>query len=337
MRVLQAGIDKSGNYWLWRMIRLLMEEADIPRKSWIVNDPIYEVAKTWDHSFPQAAEVDVISWDKVPSSAYRAATPELQPFRERSYYYCVIPMYRRRIDDIDAYLDANTHLWTHAPWHDDLPADLLGRIDKCIYILRDPRDILVSAAHFVDTEFCRKEFGVPRIPLAERYPRLLQNVAEWAVHVAGWIGHAREAGLHVVSYEGLNHDLRFQLERMSAYLELGLGKEQIERVAKAVSFGSMKSDGSAGHVRKGKVGNWRTELPADIAEQAAGVCRPLLDLFGYKNLEHELSPFLSHGELSDEIRTVLRQINDLQYSAQPNRPPQRPATAPPTQFSSGWR
>lgn len=88
---------------------------------------------------------------------------------------------------------------------------------------------------------------------------------------------------------------------------------------------------------KGKVGNWRRELPTDIAGQAAGVCRRLLDLFVYKNREHELSPFLSHGELSDEILTVLRQINDLQYSAQPNRPPQRPATPPPTQYSSGWR
>jgi hypothetical protein len=45
MRILQVGVDKSGNYWLWRTLRLLMDEAGLPRESWILNDPIYQVSR----------------------------------------------------------------------------------------------------------------------------------------------------------------------------------------------------------------------------------------------------------------------------------------------------
>lgn len=272
-------------------------------------------------SFPEATELDVITWDSTPASAYRTDSAAHAPFRERSYYYCVIPMFRRRIEDLDAYVSANTHIWTHAPWHDDLPAELLGNIPKRIYILRDPRDVLISAAHYVDTEYCRREFGIPRIPLADRYERLLKGCVEWAVHVAGWVGHADQANLHIVSYEGLVTDLHLQLTRMSEYLELGLDERQIVRVAEAASFGSMKTTATGGHVRKGVVGNWRRELPAETAVKATRLCHPLIDLFGYSDLERGISSFLSHGEVSDEIRTALAGINRLQYSAQPKGSP----------------
>lgn len=340
MRVLQAGIDKSGNYWLYRIIRLLMEEAGIPRKSWIIQDPIYQVSKDWTLSFPGATELDVITWDTTPASAYREGNFETQPLRERAYYYCVIPMYRRRIADIDEYVSANSHLWTHAPWHDDLPAELLNRIDKTVYVVRDPRDVLVSGAHYVDSAYCQREFGVPRIPLPERFSRLLVTCPEWAVHVAGWVGHAQEAGVHIVSYEGLVTDLGFQLRRLADYFEFDLSEKQIQRVENEVAFDSMKSTTKSGHVRKGVMGNWKNELPEQVASDATAICSPMLDLMGYQSTNAGLSSFLTHGELSSELAAVLSRINELQSRARIQAAPRPPAAAAgPAQPKpmTGWR
>jgi aryl sulfotransferase len=340
MRVLQAGIDKSGNYWLYRIIGLLMDEAGIPRKSWILQDPIYQVSKDWTLSFPGANELDVITWDTTPARAYRNESYRSQPLRDRSYYYSVIPMYRRRIEDLEAYVSANSHLWTHAPWHDDLPDQLLNLIDKTVYIIRDPRDVLVSGAHFVDSAYCQREFGIPRIPLPERFERLLVTCPEWAVHVAGWVANAHAAGIHLVSYEGLASDLRFQLRRMADYFEIGLSDARIQRVEEQVAFQSMKSTTQTEHVRKGVVGNWKTELPEAIANEATAMLTPLLDLLGYQNPIGELSAFLTDGELTNEILAVLAQINELQTQAGIQAAPRRnQAPAAPTLpgRTTGWR
>jgi aryl sulfotransferase len=340
MRVLQVGIDKSGNYWLWRILRLLMDEANVERESWILNDPIYQVSKTWKLSFPEATELDVITWDTTPAAAFEGDSYDAQPLRERAYYYCVIPMYRRRIQDLGQYLAANTHLWTHAPWHDNLPQDLLGGIDKIVYIVRDPRDVMVSGAHYVDSEYCRREFGIPRIPLEHRFRRLLKKCPEWAVHVAGWIGHAQEIDLGIVSYEGLVTDLPFQLRRLAAYLELDLSEAQLRRVEEQVVFKSMKSATQGAHVRKGVMGNWRNELPEQVASDATAALRPLLDLMGYENTSGELSPFLMRGEVSSDLLAALAQINALQLRAREQIAPTSPAGAAGnarSQSFSGWR
>lgn len=315
MRVLQVGIDKSGNYWLWRILRLMMDEGRVERKSWILNDPIYQVSSTWDLSFPEATELDVITWDTVPAVAYEGDSWDTQPLRDRSYYYCVIPMYRRRIQDLDEYVRANTHLWTHAPWHDNLPEELLGGIDKIVYIVRDPRDVLVSGAHYVDSPYCRREFGIPRVPLEHRFRRLLKTCPEWAVHVAGWVAHAKKIDLHVVSYEGLVTDLSFQLRRLADYLGLDLSDDQLEKVRQQVVFKSMRSAAPGAHVRKGVIGNWKAELPEPVATEASRILSPLLGLLGYEDREGPLSPFLTHGEVSGDIEAVLGEINSYQLQA----------------------
>lgn len=340
MRVLQVGIDKSGNYWLWRILRLLMDEAGVPRQSWIQSDPIYQISKTWTLSFPEATELDVITWDTAPAAAYEGESYDTRPLRERAYYYCVIPMYRRRILDLDAYVRANSHLWTHAPWHDNLPRELLGGIDKIVYIVRDPRDVIVSSAHYVDTEYCRREFGIPAIPLEHRFRRLLKTCPEWAVHVAGWVGHAETTNLHVVSYEGLVADLKFQLRRLAAYLELDLSEAQLERVEQQVVFQSMKPGGAGSHVRKGVAGGWRQELPEPVAAEAAAILEPLLTVLGYEDPKGELSPFLARGEVSEAIGAGFAAINALQQGARGRVRQASPAGAivtPQSASLSGWR
>jgi hypothetical protein len=221
-------------------------------------------------------------------------------------------MYRRRIQDVGQYVQANTHLWTHAPWHDNLPGELLGGIDKIVYIVRDARDVLVSGANFIDSEYCRREFGIPRIPLEHRFRRLLRTIPEWAVHVAGWLGNAPTSGLHVISYEAMVADLPEQLRRLARYLELELDAGQLQSIADRVAFDAMKSTASGGHVRKGAVGNWKTEMPAAVASEVTAICRPLLDLLGYENLDGGLSSFLTQGEISPELTQEFARINALQ-------------------------
>jgi hypothetical protein len=247
-------------------------------------------------------------------------------------------MYRRRIQDVAQYVRANTQLWAHAPWHDKLPGELLGGIDRIVYIIRDPRDVLVSGAHFVDSGYCRREFGIPRVPLAHRYRRLLKNCAEWAVHVAGWLGHARDSGLHIVSYEALVADLPYQLQRLARYLGLDLGEAQLQRVADQVVFRAMRSTADSGHVRQGLVGNWKIELPEEVAREATRICSPLLQMLGFEGNGEALSRFLTDGEISPSLLAELERINALQGRAAPRAAP--PAGEPGTAFGSRvpfWR
>jgi hypothetical protein len=127
---------------------------------------------------------------------------------------------------------------------------------------------------------------------------------------------------------------------MADYFEIGLSDARIQRVEEQVAFQSMKSTTQTEHVRKGVVGNWKTELPEAIANEATAMLTPLLDLLGYQNPIGELSAFLTDGELTNEILAVLAQINELQTQAGIQAAPRRnQAPAAPTLpgRTTGWR
>jgi aryl sulfotransferase len=48
MHILQSGLPKSGNFWLYQIISNIFEKAKLEEKSFIKNQPIHKVAQTWD-------------------------------------------------------------------------------------------------------------------------------------------------------------------------------------------------------------------------------------------------------------------------------------------------
>ena len=62
MLVLQVGRAKSGNYWLWKMLQLVFEQAGIEKKTFIKKHPIYcKEACNWEQlSHSDQVDIDVI-------------------------------------------------------------------------------------------------------------------------------------------------------------------------------------------------------------------------------------------------------------------------------------
>jgi hypothetical protein len=61
MAILQSGFMKSGNFWLWNVIEAALQQAKVPRKSFLREQPIYRVSKTWDLAFEGEGTIDFVN------------------------------------------------------------------------------------------------------------------------------------------------------------------------------------------------------------------------------------------------------------------------------------
>ena len=127
MLILQSGVQKSGNYWLYQIIQHSLEQAGLPQKSFARQHPIYQKAKEWPY-FADQAGVD-----------YLEITAGVHYFRKGTYVEPIL--------DLDAFLAQCSHVWTHSFWSVGTDTTF-GKFDKIVYIIRDPRDVVTSAARF---------------------------------------------------------------------------------------------------------------------------------------------------------------------------------------------
>lgn len=272
MHILQAGVAKSGNYWLWRIIAELLSEAGIPRKNFVAQQPIYEQIKNnTELSHADQAELDVL--DIV----------------QNRFYWRVANIHREQIPDINAYIDQSTHLWTHSHWASGCDR-LLTAVDKTIYIIRDPRDVVISMANFAFTPYIQRH-APHKEHSAEEYldNRMDWQIRNWIQHVSGWLANAQDR-LHIVFFENLKAQLPAELEALSRYLQLSLDDQALSRVAEAVSVQSMKTRGP-NHVRQGKSGGWRDSMTSAQVARASTSADQLLDILGYAtDAESESQP-----------------------------------------------
>jgi len=172
--------------------------------------------------------------------------------------------------------------WVHARYDAAFPA--------VIYVMRDPRDALVSYWHWKrmnDTAFrpTLREFVLSD----DHWP------CRWDEHVASWLLEHRHPRLLTVRYEELHRDTAGVLRRVLEFIEAFRDEETIQRAVTASSFERMKSledelrsrgkafgvteKSAAGpdlqerFVRRGKVGTSKKELDEEclrLIEQKYG-------------------------------------------------------------------
>lgn len=163
-----------------------------------------------------------------------------------------------------AYLLSPRVLMTHAPYEAAMP--------KVIYVLRDPRDVMVSYWHhkrLTDKAFdlTMKDF----ISSNDHWP------CNWDVHVENWLlGNHRN--VFPVRYEELQVKPHQILEEVMEFIGVSHDRSSIERAVSASHFDRMKQleekfgvDGANGSteerfIRRGKVGAWSEELDDDCLQ-----------------------------------------------------------------------
>lgn len=141
-----------------------------------------------------------------------------------------------------------------------------GRI---IYLLRDPRDVIVSHHHAHTSlnpddapdlqTFTAQEVGKPDA---------------WSEHVEGWVDNRDIADFCLVRYEQLLADTRTELVRMASFIQLACHDADINRALEAGRFDQMR--------RKKMAGSWRGELPNDARQIVETAFGPTMRKVGYR-------------------------------------------------------
>jgi len=163
-----------------------------------------------------------------------------------------------------------------------------------IYILRDPRDVAISAADHFGCSIDRM-IEMMADPLSEamrlKGTIIHELVSSWSNHVDSWT-RWNHPGIYTVRYEDLLADPLDQFNRVARRFGIATDKARIE---KAVQFSSFKqlqqmeaaqgfierSEHSEKFFRSGRSGGWRDKLTAAQARQLESDHAKQMKRFGY--------------------------------------------------------
>jgi hypothetical protein len=166
-----------------------------------------------------------------------------------------------------------------------------------VYIVRDPRDVAVSFAHHfgrdaawaVERMCDRRSSGertVKRIG-----PQVHQHLGSWSEHVRGWT-EQRLFPVIVVRYEDLHADTTRQLAHITRLGGLDVSAQAIAAAVRAARFEHLREQetrdgfreraaGERQFFRRGQIGAWRDELPAELADRIVQDHGMVMRRFGY--------------------------------------------------------
>jgi hypothetical protein len=157
---------------------------------------------------------------------------------------------------------------------------------RVVYLLRDGRDVMVSYWHFLkalrgDVDFLMLVQGEGLTP------------CRWHEHVDQWLANPHGAEQLVVRYEDLQAQPLRELGRFCSFAKLERTPAQMEHVAEKAAFAKAKHkertqgwDNAAwpkehAFIRRGEVGSWRDEMPADVLAAFLSTSGGTLKRLGY--------------------------------------------------------
>jgi aryl sulfotransferase len=171
---------------------------------------------------------------------------------------------------------------------------LLGRAGRAaLYIVRDPRDVVVSYAYFIheDIEGIIATLNNPTGCLIASPQQFRQRLLDWSGHVKSWLDQ-RDLPVHVMRYEDLLVDTVGTFSRALDFLGIVADSRQIERAVRHSSFAELqRQEQERGFLefgvptpffRKGRVGDWREALTPAQVRAIEGAHGETMDRLGYQ-------------------------------------------------------
>jgi len=169
------------------------------------------------------------------------------------------------------------------------------RYQKVVYLVRDPRDVVISLYHFRRKSRIIDD-GYPIEKYVERFLKGDMD-ASWGEHVGSWLGTRKEdSGFLRVRYEDLLQDTSQQLGRIAAFLGLDAspdrlaraiersGADHLRKLEKVESDHWVTTRGrrkDIPFVGTAKSGGWRSTLPRISAELIESAWGGLMENLGY--------------------------------------------------------
>uniref|UniRef100_UPI00358E30E1 amine sulfotransferase-like n=1 Tax=Myxine glutinosa TaxID=7769 RepID=UPI00358E30E1 len=166
---------------------------------------------------------------------------------------------------------------SHLPYH-LMPKEFRDKRSKVIYVMRNPKDTLVSFYYFYNM--------VKHLDTPKDFQDFLENFINGQVFIGSWFEHVRgwqennHPNMLWLTYEEMKKDLPAVVRRISKFVGKHLTEEQLLAVVKHSSFKAMKASPTVNKenldsvfdltkgkfMRKGKVGDWKNHFTVAQSE-----------------------------------------------------------------------
>lgn len=171
---------------------------------------------------------------------------------------------------------------------------------KAFYVVRDPRDILISwyfsvkCSHVLNNAFLRETNRLLRaLSLRQGLDYMIANIEglhrEMYAAMHGWLAAGENEKVLLVRYEDATGDAQLEtMERLFDHLGIGLSRASLTSLLRKYSFARMsrgreRGDEDAGsHYRKGLPGDWKKYLHASQQQAVREKLQGILTGYGYE-------------------------------------------------------
>src|SRR5438270_3115078 len=190
------------------------------------------------------------------------------------------------------------------------------RYKRVIYVVRDPRDVVISYYHFH-----RKTQKIPDgYPMDQYVSRFIvgdvDEYGSWDENIGSWLGtrYGTESFL-LLRYEDLLKAPAVELSKIAAFLGLSRSAGDIAKVIELSSADRMRQlEQDQAHiwintektrkdipfVRNAKSGGWRANLPDHLVERIERAWGPLMRRLGYE-LVHDVDENAFNRDVQEPI------------------------------------
>lgn len=156
-----------------------------------------------------------------------------------------------------------------------------------IALIRDPRDVAVSMAHYVLSDDSKKQYRLGSFDLigadTGTFERLLDYILHKGPNIRFWdaLLKINSVPYILIKYEDLVLDALVTAKSMFSRLGVRNSDEEITKAFDKYNFDWLKHNSEVGHYRKGVVGDWKNYLTPEMNESFCQKHSGLFEKWGY--------------------------------------------------------